>query len=207
MGRSQIGRMKLTGSFARLLVQPLLIGLVAALVARATLLQAYSIPSASMAPTLQPGDHILVTPRTSFLGTDVERGDVVVFRNPDAGPGFFVKRVVAVGGDHLEIRGGKVRLNGKPLREAFLDPSVVTEGRALEIIPAGHVFVLGDNRADSIDSRAWGFLPEERVVGKARVIFWSSGAAAASSAAAQSSSFDESAEVRPRWERILRPIR
>lgn len=207
MGRLQTERMKGTGSFARLLVQPLLIGVVAALVARATLLQAYSIPSASMVPTLQPGDHILVTPLTSLLGGSVERGDVVVFRNPDAGPGFFVKRVVALGGDHVEIRAGKLRLNGRTVEEPFLGATAVTEGRTVEIIPAGHLFVLGDNRDDSIDSRAWGFLPEERVVGRARLIFWSSGAVAASSAAAQSSSFEGRSELRPRWERILRLIR
>jgi signal peptidase I len=197
--------MKAAASLARLLVQPLIIGLFAALVARATLLQAYSIPSASMAPTLQPGDHILVTP--PLLGGAIERGDVVVFRNPDAGPGFFVKRVVAVGGDYVEIRGGTLRLNGRPVGEEYLGRSAVTEGRATEIIPAGHLYVLGDNRSDSIDSRAWGLLPESRVVGRARVIFWSSGAVAASSAAAQSTSFDADRELRPRWDRILRPIR
>lgn len=207
MGRSQTAGMKGTASFARVLVQPLLIGVVAALVARATLLQAYSIPSASMAPTLQPGDHILVTPLRSFLGGALERGEVVVFRNPEAGQGFFVKRIVAIGGDHVEIRAGKLRLNGRPAEEAFLDCAAVTEGRTVEIIPAGHVFVLGDNRGDSIDSRAWGVLPEDRVVGRARVIFWSSAAVAASSAAAQSSSSEGRSELRPRWERILRPIR
>lgn len=205
MGRSQNGRMQGTASLARLLVQPLIIGLFAALVARATLLQAYSIPSASMAPTLQPGDHILVTP--PLLGGTIERGDVVVFRNPEAGPGFFVKRVVAVGGDYVEIRGGTLRLNGRPVGEESLGRSAVTEGRATEIIPAGHLYVLGDNRSDSIDSRAWGLLPESRVVGLARVIFWSSGAVAASSAAAQSTTFDADRELRPRWDRILRPIR
>lgn len=193
-------------AITRIVLQPLLVGLFAALIVRATLLQAYSIPSASMSPTLQVGDHILVTPlRVPFAAQTLERGDVVVFRNPRLAPGFFVKRVIAVPGDSLEIRGGAVWINGRAEPEPYVMEGR-TEGRISEIIPAGHLFVMGDHRSDSIDSRSWGLLEEGNVVGKARVIFWSS---SPREAAASSATSTESAEppVAPRWSRLLRPIR
>lgn len=193
--------MKAAASILRLVLQPLTIGVIAALLVRATLLQAYSIPSASMSPTLEPGDHILVTP----LG-EAGRGDVVVFRNASVGPGFFVKRIVATGGDHVEIRGGVLRVNGERVAEGYLPKGTATSGRLEELVPPGHVFVLGDHRADSIDSRSWGFLPESEVVGRARLIFWSAGHVAGSSASA-SSREGKTEPAGPRWNRMLRVIR
>lgn len=199
--------MKVTLSTARVLFQPLLIGLVAALVIRATLFQAFSIPSASMSPTLQPGDHILVTPTPPFLpARPPERGEVAVFRNPAAGPGYFVKRVIAVPGDHLEIRDGHVLLNSERLEERYVNGER-SEGAVAEIIPEGYVFVMGDHRSDSIDSRSWGLLRTERVVGRARLIFWSSASVGASSASAHSATGDPVGPRGPRWDRIFRVIR
>ncbi|HVR43765.1 MAG TPA: signal peptidase I [Thermoanaerobaculia bacterium] len=198
--------MKIAVSTIRILVQPLAIGLLAALLVRATLLQAYSIPSASMSPTLQPGDHILVTPARGFRDERIDRGSVVVFRNPDAGHGYFVKRVVAVPGDFLEIRNGAVRVNGRWLAEPHVG-SEPTSGELAELVPRGRVFVMGDHRTDSIDSRNWGFLPSDRIVGRARLIFWSSGASAGSEAFAQGSGSPARRTAGPRWERIFRPIR
>ncbi|MFN2237771.1 MAG: signal peptidase I [Thermoanaerobaculia bacterium] len=199
--------MKVTFSTARVLFQPLLIGLVAALVVRATLFQAFSIPSASMSPTLQPGDHILVTPTPPFLPTRApERGEVVVFRNPAAGPGYFVKRVIAVAGDHLEIRDGHILLNSGRLDERYVNGER-SEGMVAEIIPAGYVFVMGDHRSDSIDSRSWGLLETKKVVGRARLIFWSSASVGASSASAHSATGEPVGPRGPRWDRIFRIIR
>lgn len=197
--------MKLTVSTARILLQPLLIGLVAALIVRATLFQAFSIPSASMSPTLQPGDHILVTP-TAFTGWTPVRGEVVVFRNPAAGPGYFVKRVVAIPGDHIEIRDGVVRLDSRRLEEEYVRGQR-SEGTVTEIVSPGHVFVMGDHRSDSIDSRNWGLLSADRVVGRARLIFWSSASVGASSASAQSATGEPAGPDGPRWDRIFRIIR
>lgn len=197
--------MSTTHSTARIILQPLLIGLVAALIVRATMFQAFSIPSASMAPTLEPGDHILVTPAARWLGDwTPDRGDVVVFRNPAAGAGYFVKRVIAVPGDHLEIRDGSVFLNSIRIEEPYVLTS--SDGEVSEFIPAGHVFVMGDQRSDSIDSRSWGTLPSHRIVGKARLIFWSSSAVGAT-ASAQSAGGDPVDDGGPRWDRILRLIR
>ena len=198
--------MKTAVTILRIVIQPLAIGLIAALVVRATLLQAYSIPSSSMSPTLEAGDHILVTPMVRPLGgAAANRGDVVVFRNPDVGPGFFVKRVIALPGEHLEIRDGAVRIDGRVLDEPWTGER--TDGARAEIVPANHVFVMGDHRGDSIDSRAWGLLPQERIIGRARLIFWSSDGVAVSSAAAYSSVVETERPIRPRWNRILRRIR
>jgi signal peptidase I len=196
--------MKVTFATARVLFQPLLIGLVVALVVRATLFQAFSIPSASMSPTLQPGDHILVTPR--LTARTPERGEVVVFRNPAAGRGYFVKRVVAIPGDYLEIRDGRVLLNSERLDEQYVNGER-SEGQVAEIIPEGYVFVMGDHRSDSIDSRSWGMLGTERIVGTARLIFWSSASVGASSASAHSATGEPVGPRGPRWDRIFRIIR
>lgn len=198
--------MKTAATVIRIVLQPLAVGLIAALVVRATLLQAYSIPSGSMSPTLEPGDHILVTPLVGLLGGDsARRGDVVVFRNPDVGPGFFVKRVVALSGERVEIRSGRVRIDGRVLAEPWTEER--TQGNVSEIVPPEHVFVLGDHRGDSIDSRSWGPLPAGRIIGRARLIFWSSDGASGSSAAAHSAGIERERPPRPRWGRILRPIR
>ncbi len=191
---------------ARIVAPPLAIGIVAALVIRATLLQAYSIPSGSMSPALEPGDHILVTPMAGYLGGEAPlRGDVVVFRNPEVGPGYFVKRVIALPGEHVEIRNGRVRIDGRLLEEPWTGEA--TRGSLSEIVPADHVFVMGDHRGDSIDSRVWGVLSEGRIVGRARLIFWSSDAVSGSSAAAHSLGLERDGAPRPRWERILRRVR
>ena len=159
-------------AIARIVLQPLLVGLFAALIVRATLLQAYSIPSASMSPTLQVGDHILVTPlRVPLASQTIRRGDVVVFRNPRLAPGFFVKRVVAVPGDSLEIRGGEVWVNGRAEEEPYVMEGR-TEGRISEIIPSGHLFVMGDNRDDSMDSWEIGVVRTSEIVGRAWLRFW-----------------------------------
>lgn len=189
---------------ARIILQPLFLGLLAAIIVRVTILQAYSIPSDSMRPTLERGDHILVTP--AAWGREIQRGDVVVFRNPGVGTGFFVKRVIALEGEHLEIRDGRVRIEGRVLEEPYLEDGPTAETLA-EIVPAGHFFVLGDLRSDSIDSRVWGGLPQENVVGRARMIFWSAGGVGASSASAQSSESSPGRSGGPRWNRILRPVR
>lgn len=190
----------------RIVAQPLAVGILAALLVRATLLQAYSIPSGSMSPTLQAGDHILVTPMTRYLGGSVpERGDVVVFRNPEVGSGYFVKRVIALPGEYVELREGRVRIDGRLLEEPWTDEP--TQGTLSEIVPADHVFVMGDHRGDSIDSRVWGVLPAGRIVGRARLIFWSSDAVSGSSAAAHSLGAKSDRTAKPRWERILRRVR
>ena len=164
--------MKRQKSAFRVVVEPLLIAVALAFAVRATL-RFYTIPSSSMAPTLQAGDHIVVTP---YRGRNPERGDVIVFRSPIPGHGLVVKRVIALPGDLVESDGGQVRISGHPVQEWYaVPPATATLTIAPQVIPSGCLFVMGDNRAESFDSRHWGVLPAANVLGRARLILWSSG--------------------------------
>ena len=155
----------------RLVAEPILVAVALAFAVRATM-RIYSIPSSSMTPTISVGDHIVVTP---YRGALPQHGDVVVFHSPLAGGELSVKRVIAVPGDLIDAEAGHVRLKGHVMTEPYvLQPGVVGE-IAPQVVPPGFVFVMGDNRADSLDSRHWGVLPQQRVVGRARLVLWSSG--------------------------------
>jgi signal peptidase I len=138
------------------------------------LVQAFVIPSASMEPTLVDRDRVLVNKMASTMG----RGDVVVFRRPpDIAMGEvedLIKRVIAVGGDTVAAIGGVVLVNGEPIEEPYLADGAFTEDFGPVEVPAGHLFVLGDNRgpAMSFDSRFFGPIDEDLVVGRAFVVVW-----------------------------------
>jgi len=174
--------------------QAIFIALLLALFIRTFFVQAYKIPSGSMIKTLLIGDHILVNKmaygirnpvtRSSWarFGTP-KRGDVIVFIYPLDRSKDFIKRVIGVGGDTVEIRNKKVYVNGK----LFPDPPGVqhTDPRIFPAslqprdnfgpvkVPKGYLFVMGDNRDQSYDSRFWGFVPVKDVRGKALIIYWS----------------------------------
>jgi signal peptidase I len=154
----------------RTLAQPLLVALALALGVRSAI-RIYSIPTASMWPTLQVGDHIVVTPYHRALP---QRGEVIVFRSP-AGTDLLVKRVVAVPGDLVETHSGRLFVGGHAVAEPYVVAPTATGTIASQVIPPGCYFVLGDNRANSFDSRNWGVLPAAFVVGRARLVLWSSG--------------------------------
>jgi len=171
-----------------------------ALAIRHTLVEAFKIPSGAMIPTLRIGDHIFVKKGNA----DVGRGDVVVFEFPLDRSTDYVKRVVAVGGDTVEVRNDIVSINGTELPQAEIknEPNpcpaetgeegcnfaretsgdrtytIMFAGRLAPdaprlVVPEGHVFVLGDNRDNSYDSRKWGFVPVDHIKGKATLIWWS----------------------------------
>jgi len=131
----------------------------------------YAIPSASMAPTLEAGDQILVTPY--FRGTP-QRGDVIVFESLSAADELMVKRVIAVPGDLVDSRLGRVRVGGYTLPEPYVLRPASSGAVATQIVPADSYFVMGDNREDSSDSRSWGAVPRSHVVGRARLVLWTS---------------------------------
>lgn len=188
----------------RVVVQPIAIAIGCAVLLRFAV-HAYSIPSDSMNPTLRAGDHILVTRSWD----EPARGDVVVFRDLADPEQLFVKRVIAVSGDHLEIRAGVVRLNGRSLAEPYVMERDADDFPP-EIIPPGRFFVLGDRRTDSLDSRALGLVPLEMIVGRARAIFWSSGAGTPYPSAAAHSAHDRGVLRGARgirWNRVLDPVR
>jgi len=138
--------------------------------------QAFYIPSGSMEPTLQIGDRILVG-KFSYRLRPIRRGDIIVFRYPLGPARDFVKRVVGLPGETVELREGLVLINGKPLSELY--PTALPGGdRACtstygpKRVPTGQFFVLGDNRCNSEDSRFFGFVPAQNVVGKALLVYW-----------------------------------
>ncbi len=150
-------------------------GVLIALTAQAFLVQAFWIPSPSMTPTLEVGDRVLVN-KLSYKTHDVNRGDLVVFERPpqasNGGDGEIkdlIKRVVAVGGDTLEAREGQVYVNGERIEEPYLVEGTPTDNLPRQEIPEGFVFVMGDNRTNSEDSRVFGPIDEDTIVGRAFV--------------------------------------
>jgi signal peptidase I len=152
--------------------------LLVALVIKQFLVQAFYIPSESMENTLKVGDRVLVN-KLSYHMHDVHRGDIVVFKRPPAEAGEpaikdLIKRVIAGPGDTIEARDGVVFVNGQPLNETYL-PNDNCPGHACttslpkQVIPAGHYFVMGDNRTNSKDSRVFGPISRSLIVGRAFV--------------------------------------
>jgi signal peptidase I len=149
--------------------------LVVALLIRTFLFQAYEIPSPSMVNTLNVGDRVLVN-KLAYKFHDIHRGDVVVFKRPPGEPDpkikDLIKRVIGLPGDTLESKDGVVYVNDKPLTEPYFQPPAATENLTRQIVPDGMVFVMGDNRGNSHDSRAFGAIDEDLIVGRAFVIVW-----------------------------------
>ena len=185
-------------SFWRELPVLIVIAFVVALLIKTFVLQAFYIPSASMEPTLAVGDRVLVE-KVSYRFGSPGHGDVIVFEKdlPTSAPvedepfwtdifdgirglfGFptgdsqdFIKRVIAVGGDTVEGRDGKVFLNGEELPEPYLPPGTQTSTFGPVDIPDGEIFVMGDNRGNSDDSRSFGPIAEDKIVGHAFLLVW-----------------------------------
>ena len=174
-------------------IEAIVLAIVIALFVRTFVIQAYKIPSGSMKPTLQIGDHILVSKfnygiklpfvRSTLVPTGTpQRGDIVVFIYPEDHSKDFIKRLVGIPGDTVEIRDKRVLLNGIPWNDSHgvHADSIVMPGSVQPRdnfgpvkVPEGALFVLGDNRDESYDSRFWGFVPMKDVLGKALVIYWS----------------------------------
>lgn len=173
--------------------EAIIIAVVIALFIRTFVVQAFKIPSGSMKPTLQIGDHILVNKfsygvklpifRNTLIPIgDPQREDIVVFIYPEDRSKDFIKRVIAVAGDTIEMKDKKLFLNGKPYRDPYgtyldnmvLPASIQPRDNFGPIqVPRGSIFVMGDNRDHSLDSRYWGFVPLKDVMGKAFLIYFS----------------------------------
>lgn len=174
-------------------VEAILIAIVLALFIRTFVVQAFKIPSGSMKETLQIGDHILVNKfiygvKVPFTGVtaipfkDPGRGDIVVFKFPEEPDKDFIKRVVAVAGDRVEIRDKVLFVNDERAgyeQAMFLEPRVIPasvqprDNFGPFVLPEDTVFVMGDNRDHSYDSRFWGPVDLQSVRGKAFIIYWS----------------------------------
>lgn len=177
-------------SVLREYVEAIVIALLLALFIRSFVVQAFKIPSGSMLPTLQIGDHILVNKfiygiRNPLNGTawipvgEPQRHDIIVFRYPQNPSQDFIKRVVGVAGDRIEVINKQLFVNGKPFIEphaVILDPNVLPSPRdnfGPVTVPSEAVFVMGDNRDNSHDSRFWGFVDLKAIKGKAFILYWS----------------------------------
>jgi signal peptidase I len=134
--------------------------------------QAFKVQGTSMSPELRDGERILVNKFLYYFG-DIARGDVVVFWYPEDPQLSFIKRVVALPGETVEIRSGAVFVNGSPIDEPYVSGANadLRSSSAQEVRP-GHFFVLGDNRKGSNDSRSWGFVPQRYIYGKAFLRIW-----------------------------------
>ena len=173
--------------------EAIVIAVLIAFFIRTFIIQAFKIPSGSMKPTLQIGDHILVTKfiygikipiirKTLVSISEPKRGDMVVFIYPEDRSKDFVKRVIGIGGDNIEIRNKKIYLNGFPYNDNYgvYTDDMIIPGAAQPrdnfgpvTVPPGSVFVMGDNRDQSYDSRFWGFVDLHDVLGKAFIVYWS----------------------------------
>ncbi len=205
-------------SFYKEWIEPFLIAAIVALFIRQFVVEAFKIPSGSMIPTLRIGDHLLVNkfiygPRIPFTDTrfftwqQPKRGDIIVFKYPENESKDFIKRVVGLQGDKIEIKDGVLFINDQPIKVTVLgtyesgdqemgppfyrkpillqeqlgainhrilylhDQSSYNFGPIL--VPKDSVFVMGDNRDNSQDSRVWGFVKENKILGKALIIYWS----------------------------------
>jgi len=150
--------------------------LAVALVVRGFLIQAFYIPSESMKSSLNVGDRVLVN-KLSYHMHDVHRGDIVVFKRPPAESGEpaikdLIKRVVGLPGDSVEGRDGHVFVNDHLLVEPYLRPTVYTSDFPRQVVPPGELWVMGDNRTNSCDSRCFGMIRQSKVVGRAVAKVW-----------------------------------
>ncbi|MHB1125505.1 MAG: signal peptidase I [Bacillota bacterium] len=148
-------------------VVSILIAVVISLTIRTYIAEARWIPSGSMEPTLEIGDRIIID-KIFFKQTGIHRHDVIVFDPPyyDAEKKALIKRVIGLPGDEVEVRNGQVLVNGQALIEPYeMEKPAVDYGPVT--IPEGMLFVMGDNRNNSMDSRSWGYLPEKNIIGKA----------------------------------------
>lgn len=141
------------------------------------ILQPHKIKGASMLPNFEDGE-LLLTDKISYRIGNPKRGDVVVFRAPPSKEDDFIKRIIGLPGETISIESGKVYIDGVPLEEDYIPPSIATlsgsflsEGKQIAI-GTDEFFVLGDNRGHSSDSRSWGFIKKEDIVGKAWLVYW-----------------------------------
>ena len=187
-------------SVAREYLESIVVAVILALFIRTFAVQAFKIPTGSMEPNLLIGDHLLVnklvySPSVApwedalFGKKPIQRGHVVVFKYPEEPWRDFIKRVIGLPGETVEIQDKQVLVNGKPLDEPYAhfieaplrpdDPEYALrsgsarDGWGPQVVPEGQLLVLGDNRDNSRDGRYWGFLPIDQVKGRALLVYWS----------------------------------
>jgi signal peptidase I len=183
-------------STAREYTESIIIAVILALFIRTWVVQAFKIPTGSMENNLLIGDHLLVDKfafsptlssfeRTFLPISQIKRGDVIVFKYPQEPDRDFIKRVIGLPGEKLELKRKVVYINDKPLEEKYVHFNLplsaegksempdIREDFGPVIVPPDQYFMMGDNRDNSADSRIWGFLQADYIKGKALLIYWS----------------------------------
>lgn len=226
-------------STAREYFESIVIAVILALFIRTFVVQAFKIPTGSMENNLLIGDHLLVNKfvfgptagaveRMLLPTATVSRGDIVVFKFPEEPERDFIKRVIGLPGETVELKEKKVYINGQPIDEPYVHfltapsgPSELTETTTFDLrerygpvtVPADQYFVMGDNRDNSQDSRYWGFLTRDYIKGKALIIYWSYESDASDYVEPDAGTTIRNLFTvfthffsRTRWERMFRPI-
>lgn len=176
-------------AFIREWVEAIVVALILAIAIRTFILQPFRIPSTSMVPTLVVGDRLMVNklrygaivPLTTYRlpgFSKPKRGDIIVFRAPEDRKKDFIKRLIGLSGEKVEIKFGDIYVNGQLVADPIIkNIYYYNRGSYGEVnksitVPSGYYFVLGDNSGSSSDSRFWGFVPQNDVIGKAEFIYW-----------------------------------
>ncbi len=153
------------------ILESIVIAVILAVLIRVFLFQPFYIPSGSMEPTLTKGDRIIVN-KITYRFTEPKWGDIIVFKYPLNPKRDFIKRVIGLPGDTIQLKNSTLYVNGKAVNQSFL-PQGLKYGNYGPVTMADDAyFMMGDNRNNSEDSRVWGTLPRENIVGKATVIYW-----------------------------------
>jgi signal peptidase I len=153
------------------ILQSLLVAVVLAFIIHTFIMQNFRIPSGSMIPTLQIQDYIFAS-KLSYRFNEPKRGDIVVFKYPKDTTRFFVKRLIAVGGESVALKNSKLYIDGRQVAEDYLPEGLRFPDYGPVTVPEGNYFMMGDNRNNSSDSRDWGFVTESLIVGKEIFIYW-----------------------------------
>ena len=212
--------------------ESIVIAVILALFVRTWVVQAFKIPTGSMEQNLLIGDHLLVNKfvyapaataaeRMLLPVGEYQRGDVLVFKYPEDPERDFIKRLIGLPGETIELRQSRLFINGEPIAEPYLDamrqggrmPPDIRGTFGPQVVPAGHLFMMGDNRGDSQDSRYWGPLPVGYVKGRAFVLYWSYesesefyGDVGIGATLRRLASAVTHLITRTRWERLLRAV-
>lgn len=167
---------KKTGGFLKDIVIPVIVAVIVFLLIQNFIVGMYYIPSESMVPTLQVNDRVVVT-KFSYAMAEPDRQDIVVFKFPPNDDttkpkADYVKRIIGLPGEKLEIKNNVVFINEKALEENYLNEGTRMPNFGPVEIPEGSYFVMGDNRNNSNDSRYWGFVGKKYIEGKAQALYW-----------------------------------
>jgi signal peptidase I len=141
------------------------------------ILQPHKIKGASMSPNYPDGEYLL-TDKVTYRFKEPSRGDIIVFKAPTGNGEEFIKRIIGLPGERISIKNGTIYINNQKLEEPYITKDIKTNGGAFlpegeeVVVPEGKYFVVGDNRLHSSDSRIWGFVPKEKITGRAWLIYW-----------------------------------